>query len=93
MVFGIGTGRCGTVSLSKFLAAQHFSVVTHEFRGVVTGQHVDNALWPVWEPRPPHTVESVSPHPLAVVDENHCSTFRYCPLSAKAKAWGERGGR
>jgi hypothetical protein len=88
-VFGIGTGRCGTVSLSKFLAGQHFSVVTHEFRGDGSREHADKALWPVWEPRPPHTVESVSPT-LSLVDN---ATLNIPVLLHSAEANGlVRGG-
>jgi len=32
IVFGVGTGRCGTVSLYKLLKVQPFSIVTHEDR-------------------------------------------------------------
>ena len=34
IIFGLGTGRCGTMSLSKLLSHQKNSIISHELGGL-----------------------------------------------------------
>jgi hypothetical protein len=56
-VFGIGTGRCGTVSLGKLLKGQPWSMVTHENRG---DENNTGGFAPFWDPKPPLTIQGIA---------------------------------
>jgi len=56
-VFGIGTGRCGTVSLAKLLKSQPWSLVTHENRG---DDNNTGGFAPLWDPTPPLTIQTIA---------------------------------
>lgn len=56
-VFGIGTGRCGTVSLGKLLKGQPWSLVSHENRGDASNA---GGYAPFWSPESPATLQQIA---------------------------------